>query len=64
MPIPYPVPCISAAKVPVRPELYAESAWASTDEFERGRALLLDRKNLLAYVRRLEAVLIRCVDQE
>ena len=61
--MPVAVPCISKDKIPVRPALLAESAWAaSSNEWERQRALRVDRDRLLAYAAALESTLRACVN--
>lgn len=51
--------CVS--EIPKRPELIAEQTWAtSQNEWERERALRVDRERLLSHVDKLEATLTAC----
>lgn len=55
--VPVSVPCV--AELPPYPELKAPGAWG-TNVFERVRALLIDRKLLVAHVEELRAILEGC----
>lgn len=58
--VPVSTPCVDA--VPARPDLIAEKVWAqTTSEFDRQRALRVDRERLVAHVTKLEATLTACV---
>jgi hypothetical protein len=57
--VPVSVACVDV--VPPPPELTAEKVWASTkNEWERQRALRVDRARLLAHVNALNALLSAC----
>lgn len=57
--VPVSVACVDV--VPPPPELTADKVWAATkNEWERQRALRVDRERLLSHVNKLNAILSAC----
>jgi hypothetical protein len=62
--VPVPVPCLTPDKIPPRPDLMADAVWATGNEFDRAKALLVDRLRLLIHVGRLEPLLRACAAKD